>query len=64
VRVLQTAPRWPAMRGTESGEVLARVAADVRAGGGDTATAVLADCDASHASEMEYAGRLNLTPSR
>jgi hypothetical protein len=64
VRVLQTAPSWPAMRGTESGEWLARVAADVSAGGGETATAVLADCDASHAREVEYAARLNLTPSR
>jgi hypothetical protein len=64
IRVLQTAPAWPAMRGTESGEVLAQVAADVNAGGGETATAVLADCDASHAREVEYAASLNLAPSR
>ena len=52
------------MRGTESGGWLARVAADVSAGGGEAATAVLADCDASHASEVAYAKRLDLTPSR
>ena len=64
LRVLQAAPSWPAMRGTESAEFLARVAADVDAGGGETAAAMLADCDASHASEVEYAKGLNLTASR
>jgi hypothetical protein len=64
VKVLQTAPSWPAMRGTDSADWLARVAADVSAGGGEAATAVLADCDASHTSEVAYAKALNLTPSR
>ncbi len=64
LQVLQTAPGWPAMRGTESGDVLARVAAEAAAGGGETATAVLADCDASHAREVQYASQLGLTPSR
>ncbi|HEX6021540.1 MAG TPA: hypothetical protein VFZ00_06055 [Solirubrobacter sp.] len=64
IEVLQTAPSWPAIRGTESAEWLARVAADVRAGGGEAATAVLADCDASHESEAAYAKQLTLTPSR
>ena len=62
--VLQAAPSWPAIRGTESADWLTRVAADVSAGGGEAATAVLADCDASHASEVAYAKGLNLTPSR
>ncbi len=63
-RVLQAAPSWPAMRGTESAGWLTRVAADVNAGGGEAASAVLADCDASHTSEVAYAKGLNLTPSR
>ncbi len=63
-RVLQGAPSWPAIRGTESAGWLTRVAADVNAGGGEAASAVLADCDASHASEIAYAKGLNLTPSR
>ena len=64
VQVLQAVPGWPAMRGTESGEFLARVAAEAAAGGGETATAMLADCDASHAREVQYAAQLGLTPSR
>ena len=64
LQVLQAVPGWPAMRGTESGEVLGRVAAEAAAGGGETATAVLADCDASHAREVQYAAQLGLSPSR
>jgi len=64
VSLLQAVPGWSAMRGTESGEVLSRVAAEVRATGGQTATAMLADCDASHAREVEYAARMGLTPTR
>jgi hypothetical protein len=52
------------MRGTESAAVLARVAAEVRAGGGENARLMLADCDASHAREVEYAARMGLPPSR
>ena len=33
-------------------------------GGGATASAMLADCDAAHAREVEYAKRLGLTASR
>ena len=64
VSVLQAVPGWSATRGTESAEVLSRVAAEVRARGGQTATAMLADCDASHAREVEYAARMGLTPTR
>jgi hypothetical protein len=64
LQVLEAVPGWPAMRGTESGEFLARVAAEAAAGGGETASAMLADCDASHAGEVQYAARLGLTPSR
>jgi hypothetical protein len=63
VSVLATAPEWPAMRGTESGAVLAKLAAETAAGGGETATAVLRDCDAGHAREVEYARSLGLPPS-
>jgi hypothetical protein len=62
--VLSAAPDWPAMRGTESGRFLTQVAADARAGGGRTATEMLADCDASHTREVATATRLGLTPSR
>ena len=44
--------------------MLAQVAADVRAGGGETAATVLADCDASHEREQRYAAALGLSPSR
>jgi hypothetical protein len=62
--VLTAAPQWPAMRGTDSGAFLTQVAADARAGGGATATEMLADCDASHAREVATATRLGLTASR
>jgi hypothetical protein len=64
VRVLQSVPSWPALRGTESGDLLARVAAQASQGGGADATDVLVDCDASHVRETDYAARLGLTPSR
>jgi hypothetical protein len=63
IRVLQEAPSWTVFRGTESGAVLAQVAADVSEGGGPTAAGVLADCDAAHAREVAYATRLGLEPS-
>jgi hypothetical protein len=62
--VLAEVPRWPALRDTESGEFLARVAAEAAEGGGETATAMLADCDASHEREVEYATGLGLTAGR
>jgi len=62
--VLQAVPDWPLLRGTESGAFVARVAADVAAGGGETATDMLRDCDASHVRESEYAISRGLLPSR
>jgi hypothetical protein len=35
----------------------------VRAGGGDIATSVLADCDAAAVRERAYATRIGLTPT-
>jgi hypothetical protein len=64
LQVLQSVPSWPALRGTESGDLLARVAAQASRGGGTDATDVLVDCDASHVRELDYAARLGLTPSR
>ncbi len=64
ISVLQQAPHWPAMRGTESGDILTKVAADVSAGGGETATNVLRDCDASYARQTQYAAKLGLVPTR
>jgi hypothetical protein len=64
VQVLKSTPNWPALRGTDSGELLTRVAAEAAAGGGETATAMLADCDASHEREVQYAGGRGLTAGR
>jgi hypothetical protein len=64
IAMLRAVPGWSAMRGTESAAVLTRVAAEVRAGGGENARLMLAGCDASHAREVEYAARMGLTPSR
>jgi hypothetical protein len=44
--------------------MLGKVAADVRAGGGESASAVLTDCDASHEREAGYAAARGLIPSR
>ncbi len=63
-RVLEDVPSWPAWRGSETGAALAQVAADVRAGGGAAALAMLADCDAAHEREVAYAATRNLTPAR
>jgi hypothetical protein len=61
--VLEQAPEWPALRGTESGAFVAAVAAEASAGGGETAGAMLRDCDASHAREVVYAKSIGLRPS-
>jgi hypothetical protein len=61
--VLEQAPEWPAFRDTESGKFVAAVAAEASAGGGETATEMLRDCDASHAREIGYARTLGLRPS-
>ncbi|HWK27361.1 MAG TPA: hypothetical protein VNS09_12410 [Solirubrobacter sp.] len=62
--VLADVPAWSAWRGAEAADRLTEVVADVRAGGGTAATETLADCDASHAREVEYAAAHGLTPSR
>jgi hypothetical protein len=62
-QVLADVPAWPAWRFAETGTVLAQVAAEVRAGGGELAAAVLADCDASHEREVAYAAARGLPPS-
>jgi hypothetical protein len=64
LRVLETAPKWPALRGTEAGAFVAGVVEEAGAGGGETAAAVLRDCDAIHQREVEYARALGLEPSR
>jgi hypothetical protein len=61
--VLERAPLWPALRGTASGKFVATVAAEAAAGGGETATGMLRDCDASHAREVAYAASIGLRPS-
>jgi hypothetical protein len=63
-RVLADVPSWPAWRGAETQQVLSRIVSDVRAGGGEIATASLADCDASHAREVAFAKSRGLPPSR
>jgi hypothetical protein len=63
LQVLEQAPEWPAFRGTESGKFVATVAAEAAAGGGETATNMLRDCDASHAREVSYAKSIGLRPS-
>jgi hypothetical protein len=62
--VLGDVPAWSAWRFAEGAAVLAQVAADVRAGGGQAATAMLAGCDASHEREVMYAAARGLAPSR
>ena len=62
--VLADVSSWPAWRGTETGAVLATVAAEAAKGGGETAATMLADCDASHEREQRYATALGLSPGR
>jgi hypothetical protein len=64
LRVLRTAPSWPAMRGTESGAYLGKVASEAAAGGGETTVALLAECDASHQREVQHATERGLNASR
>ncbi len=61
--VLRRVTSWPAFRG---GPVVARldaVAAEAGRGGGDAVTAMLADCNATHAREVAYARHLGMTAS-
>lgn len=62
--VLADIPSWPAWRFAETGAVLGKVAAEVRAGGGAAASAILVDCDASYEREAAYAASRGLPPSR
>jgi hypothetical protein len=59
--ILADVPSWPSLRGSDR----AQLWADAMAGfpDGEPATAMLADCRASHAREVEYARRLGLPPS-
>ena len=63
LEVLKQAPEWPAFRDTESGKFVAAVAVEASAGGGETATSMLRDCDAAHAREVVYAKSIGLQPS-
>ena len=51
------------MRGTESGDYLTKVASEAAAGGGETTKAFLAECDASHQREVQYAAQMGLAAS-
>ena len=59
--ILADVPSWPSLRGTDSAQLWAGAMADFPKG--DLATALLADCRASHAREVEYARGLGLSPS-
>ncbi len=62
-QILGNVPGWPLLRDGGSGSMIARAAQELRAGGGATATAILADCDATHEREIAYARKLGLPPS-
>lgn len=55
--------RWPAFRDTAHAAVIAAAAEELSRGRGETAKGVLADCDAIHAREVDYARRRGVTPS-
>jgi len=59
--ILSDVPSWPSLRGTDKAQLWAAVAADFP--DGPAATAVLAECQASHTREVEYAKGLGLAPS-
>jgi hypothetical protein len=63
-RVLADVPSWPVWRGGDGAAVIAAVVADVRAGGGEAASAMLSDCDAAHDREVSYAAAKGLAPTR
>jgi hypothetical protein len=63
-RVLALMPAWPGWREGEAGEVLAQIAAEVDAGAGATLEGALADCDAAHSREVQYAASRGLPPTR
>lgn len=59
--ILADVPSWPSLRGTDRAQLWADAMATFPKG--DPATALLADCRASHAREVEYARGLGLLPS-
>jgi hypothetical protein len=59
--ILADVPSWPSLRGTDKAQLWAAAMADFPSG--PAATALLADCQASHAREVEYAKGLGLAPS-
>jgi hypothetical protein len=63
--VVQALPGWSALRDTEPGHALAQAAGEVAGGGapGTMATALVAQCRASHEREVQWAQRLGLPPS-
>lgn len=52
--IIQQLPSWDALRGETTGEITAAAAQDAAAGGGPRLSALLRDCDASHAQELAY----------
>jgi hypothetical protein len=63
-RIVQEAPTWPAIRGTEPAAGLIAAAREVAAGSfGPTAGALLDQCQASHEREVAWAEQLGLPPS-
>jgi hypothetical protein len=59
--VLDSVPRWPALRGGDG--VVAQAVAEARTGGGRVHAGVLAACVRSHQDEAAYAAKRGLTPS-
>jgi hypothetical protein len=59
--VLADVPSWPSLRGTDKAQLWTDAMASFP--DGEPAAAVLADCRASHAREVEYARGLGLAPS-
>lgn len=53
--VLDDVPQWPGLRDQPDIDLLREVVAEAHAGGGIALDQVLADCDASHAREVDYA---------
>ncbi len=64
-QLVQELPGWPALHGTEPGDALAQAAGEVAGGGapGPVASALIAQCRASHEREVQWAQRLGLPPS-
>jgi hypothetical protein len=59
--ILADVPSWPSLRGSDRAHLWAGAMASFPVG--EPVSALLADCRASHAREMEYARGLGLAPS-